>query len=39
MKFLLGILILLIVIASLLADYLWKRWLEQQRSDRDKNAN
>jgi hypothetical protein len=35
MKLLMAALIILIVIASLLADYLWKRWIEKQRRNRD----
>lgn len=34
MKLRMAILILLIVVASLLADYLWKRWVEKQRRNR-----
>jgi hypothetical protein len=34
MKLLMGLLIVLIVVASLLADYLWKRWVEKQRNNR-----
>jgi hypothetical protein len=34
MKFLLGILALLVVAASLFADYKWRQWMANRRRDR-----
>jgi hypothetical protein len=34
MKILLGILIVVLVVASLIADYLWRRWVAERRRDR-----
>jgi hypothetical protein len=34
MKILLGILIAVLVVASIVADYLWRRWMAERRRDR-----
>jgi hypothetical protein len=34
MKLLLGILALIVVIASLIADYKWRKWIAARRRDR-----
>lgn len=34
MKTLLGILIAVLVVGSLIADYLWRRWMAERRRDR-----
>jgi hypothetical protein len=37
MKLILGILALVIVAASLFADYKWRQWIASRRSDRDRD--
>ena len=34
MKILLAILVILLVVASLIADYLWRKWIDARRRDR-----
>jgi hypothetical protein len=34
MKILLGILIAVLVVASLIADHFWRRWMAERRRDR-----
>jgi hypothetical protein len=36
MKILLGIVVALVIAASLLADFLWRRWMAARRHDRER---
>ena len=38
MKLLMAVLVILFVAASVLADYLWKRWVAKQRAARDQRS-
>lgn len=37
MKLLFGLTILLLIAASLLADYQWKKWIAARKQDRDRD--
>jgi len=39
MKLLLAILAILLVAASLFADYKWRRWMAARKAERDRNPN